>query len=97
MSPADVTLDVGSKEPLRIELGAHSGRTFIALRYWYLDRTTGNLMPSRRGVNVPAHAIVEIIEALQGIHAQMQADGAFPTSHDGTGKAKFKNVYPDRF
>lgn len=93
-SPADTTLLLPGKYPLRISLGAHRGVAKVDLRFHYAPADGGPLRPTLRGVTLPAGNLPEIIEALERLKAQMICDGAL----DAGSPPKFKpHVYPRDF
>ena len=97
MSPADSVLTVNDKQVLRVQLGSHRGRLFCAVRFWYLDKESGVLRPSKRGISLPAMNLPEIIEGQEKIVAQMVKDGAFESTGEGRPLKFNPQVYPADF
>ncbi len=98
MSPADSVLDVNDRQGvLCIQLGSRGGRLTCNVRFWYQDKKTRGLRPSKRGIALPAGSLPQIIQALQKVVAQMVSDGAFEFTAEGRPPKFHPDVYPPDF
>ena len=75
MSPADSVIDVGDRDVLRVQFGRRMGKLYVDIRFWMLDQAKNDLAPTRRGIQVPAAHLPEIIDALKKVRAAMVRDG----------------------
>lgn len=89
---ADSTIII-EDQILKASLGAHRGRVVVNLRYQWLAKD-GRLMPDRRGVTFSAHALPDVINALETVRQQMVKDGALD---EGNPPRFNPSVYPYKF
>ena len=59
-------------ENIKIEKTEYEGEDYISVRKWYKDRATGELKPTRSGINFSMDAWKEFIEKFDEIVEDME-------------------------
>ena len=59
-------------ENIKIEKSKYNGETYISIRKWYKDRETGELKPTKNGINFNMEAWEEFCEKFPEIIEDME-------------------------
>lgn len=64
MTEIRVTADVDTKTPVIVTVSEWKGETRLDARKYYADKGTGELRPTKKGVNVPVDDALAVAQAI---------------------------------
>ena len=92
-----ITGIVSQNGTIRVHVNARGWRIYVAIRFWYEDKQTKEIRPSKKGINVPASGLPELLQTLHVVMDQMVEDGVFTYTDESSPPTYNPRAYPRDF